>query len=114
MKMKFLLAFIVFYASTWNAFCQEENESPNEGYIKYAVPPFDNRTRQLDMSKLEKKPLRLYKPNPQNPPQQRIENSIVSVADNVDVQPFPSVDAQSEQHMTVSKINPDNIILSSN
>ncbi|MEP7169010.1 MAG: T9SS type A sorting domain-containing protein [Bacteroidota bacterium] len=115
MKRKILLLVIMLSMSGWKAYCQDDREGPTEGYIKNAVPPFDTRTRQLDMNKYEKKPVRLYKASPQNPlQQQRNDHNAVTVADNTDVQVFPSADAQSEQHMTVSKVNPDNIILSSN
>jgi hypothetical protein len=115
MKRKFFLLSVVLFNYGLKAFCQENPQELTEGYIEHAVPPFDNRTRQLDMSKLEIKPIILYKPSQQNPPQQfRNGNNNITVADNTDVQVFPSTNPQSEQHMTVSKINPDNIILSSN
>jgi len=114
MKGKILVSAIIFGIVSYEAFSQDEREGPTEGYIEYAVPPFDNRTRQLDFSKLERPSLKLYKPSPENLLQRNDHNAISSVTDNTDVQAFPSVDAQSEQHMTVSKIHPDNIILSSN
>ena len=115
MKRKLLLLSVMVFSNGLKAFCQENPQKLTDGYIEHAVPPFDNETRQLDMSKLEIKPIKLYQPSLQNLPQQlRNDNNAVTVADNTDVQVFPSTNAQSEQHMTVSKINPDNIILSSN
>ncbi|MFI5219302.1 MAG: sialidase family protein, partial [Bacteroidia bacterium] len=88
----------------------------SEGYIRNAVPPFDNETGEIDMSKVEFLPIRLYKPAPDfQPAQNRYgDNNVLSVTDNADIQVFPSAASQHEQHMTVSKINPNNIILSSN
>lgn len=110
MKINLLLLYLCIVACTNYVFSQ-----PSDGYIKHAVPPFDNETRQLDFNKILVKPVILYYPSSQFIPQQRTgNNGTLSIADNIDVQVFPSANAQSEQHITVSKVNPNNIILNSN
>lgn len=114
MKKKLLLASVLLSVSFINAYSQESTK----GYIEHAVPPFDNETKDLDWSKVEVLPIKLYKPDKnllENPANKNGGgNSINAVTDHVDVQVFPSTVAQSEQHMTVSKVNPRNIILCSN
>ena len=112
MKRKILLIGIVLSTIAYKAQSQED------GYIKHAVPPFDNETKDLDWSKVEYKPIILYKPDEQQRQKQQNKGGgipgINVVTDNTDVQVYPSSVAQSEQHMTVSKVNPLNIILCSN
>ena len=105
MKKKLLLATVLFSAFAIKAHSQESSR----GYNEHAVPAFDNETKEMDWSKIEVLPIKLYKPelNKQgNPENGGGGNTINAVTDNVDVQVFPSAVAQSEQHMTVSKVNP--------
>jgi hypothetical protein len=113
MKRKFVFLLILLVASSWKVFCQNDLDKPTEGYIENAVPPFDNETRQIDWSKVEIKPIIRYQPE-QNFIPQRNGNNAVTAIDNPDVHVYPSPVAQSEQHMMVSRRNPDNIILCSN
>ncbi|MEO8147885.1 MAG: T9SS type A sorting domain-containing protein [Bacteroidia bacterium] len=112
MTRKNFLLFIAFNVWAMNSYSQ------SDGYIDKAVPPFDNETYELDWSKVEYKPIIRYNGNKQiqqtNVHNKNGSNAILTVSDNTDVQVFPSAVAQSEQHMTVSKINPLNIILCSN
>lgn len=112
MKNKLLLTSALLSVFVINAYSQENSK----GYIEHAVPAFDNETKELDWSKVEVLPIKLYKPEINKPggPENGGGNTINAVTDNTDVQVFPSAVAQSEQHMTVSKVNPLNIILSSN
>ncbi len=112
-KMKNILSVIsiILFACTVRGYCQATSEI-SEDYKKYAVPFFDNEKRELDWDKVEVKPILLYRPQQQK--NSGNGNSAMSVTDNTDVQVFPSATAQSEQHMTVSKVRPGNIILTSN
>ncbi|MEO8150537.1 MAG: T9SS type A sorting domain-containing protein [Bacteroidia bacterium] len=115
MKRKLLLISILFTSYSYHSYCQE----PTRGYIEHAVPPFDNETKDLDWSKVEYKPILLYKPEQKNQEQNNLNKGggtpgINVVTDNTDVQVFPGSVAQSEQHMTLSKVNPLNLILCSN
>lgn len=114
MKRKLLLFSAILCIYGWKANSQQALRT--EGYIRNAVPPFDNKSGKVDMSKVEFLPINVYKPDPNfKPAVNRDENnSVLTVTDNIDVHVFPSANSQHEQHMTVSKINPDNIILSSN
>ncbi|MEO5571538.1 MAG: T9SS type A sorting domain-containing protein [Bacteroidia bacterium] len=114
MKRKILLLLVMLSVTAWSAYSQEDPDEYTEGYIKNSVPPFNPLTRKLDERKIERMPINLYKPSPQFTPQRITSPNNLTVTDNVDVQAFPSANPQSEQHITVSKINPNNIILCSN
>jgi hypothetical protein len=105
MKRKLILCSAILLSCSWNGFSQS-----SEGYIDKAVPAFDNESKEIDRSKLEINPIRLYVPDNNF----NRNSSLLSVTDRTDVQVFPSAIPQSEQHMTVSKVHPNNILLCSN
>lgn len=115
MKSKLILITTILFSYGLKSYSQEQTK----GYIEHAVPPFDNETRTLDWSKVENKPIILYKPDVKILQQNNLNKgggnpTTYVVTDNADVQVFPGAVAQSEQHMTISKVNPLNLILCSN